>query len=419
MRRMLSKRIKRNSRRRCLQRGLERLEVRNLLAGDVMTDELASPVKEEAAVEEGSVELVAHFGRLEAADWTEEWVEDGESQEGDQRIERVLLTAERLESDSDELLEVLDFEPSMAYRTLTMAGDGEFEEEFIELELGAIPDESLYFLTMASGFSDGEASDTELLDGEEFDDSEVFYTLSFGDGSEIYETSILEMAPGEDEVTLDGEGDEGEIRYFGGVESDDAEVFSTTGAPFMSSWYNESNPLDTNRDGVTTALDALIVFNSLSQLGSVQLSHALFALSSAIDLDANFLVDASNDGYLSPLDALLRVNFLNQETLAQDEVDSTAGQSSPASILPGEWDQYESSDRIMLEESSLIEDAGYDDSTAVFGARIRDTSFDWPDDELGDERYDSETEDEFWSKLAEDESDAILDDELLDILAKV
>jgi hypothetical protein len=68
------------------------------------------------------------------------------------------------------------------------------------------------------------------------------------------------------------------------------------------SWNNNDQPSDVNGDGLTTPLDALLIINRLNQqstaLGTKRPSSEVF-------------LDASNDGVLSPLDALLVINELN------------------------------------------------------------------------------------------------------------
>ncbi len=430
MSRLLSKRIKRSSRNRTLRQGLERLEIRNLLAADLLP-EFVSAAKEETDSEEGPYELAVDFGKVEMISFAVG------TEGGDQELERKLLADEQpmlwLESSETEFLEFQEFEPSMTFRTLAMFDDSPVEEEFIAFSVfddGSLFDEPIYFRSLSGVVDDEGAFEDDILRSEVFDDSEVFYTLSFGDVDEITDEAVREMVPFSDVVQLDEVSYDDEIRTFGGITSDNEEVLTTTAAPLMSPWYNSDNPLDTNGDGVTSAIDALIVFNSLTQLGSAQLSHALFAQASAtaaISINESFLVDANNDGYLSPLDLLMRINFLNQsavtdESAADAPFDAEADQARLgdfASILPGEWDQYESSDEGDLNDSRLSDDSGDELSTEDFGARLRDPELDWPEDELDAEPNDAEADDEFWSKFADDESDAILDEETLDILASV
>ena len=87
---------------------------------------------------------------------------------------------------------------------------------------------------------------------------------------------------------------------------------------------------DVNRDGYLAPLDALLIINDLNARGSRPLTapptEALDGESDAQALaldDASWMLDVNNDGYLSPLDALLIVNQLN----AQSDLDAVT--SSP------------------------------------------------------------------------------------------
>ena len=70
-------------------------------------------------------------------------------------------------------------------------------------------------------------------------------------------------------------------------------------------WYNGIKPLDISDDGDVTPLDALMVINDLNANGV----HIL-ALDRPRPLTAPFL-DVSRDGQLTPFDALLVINYLN------------------------------------------------------------------------------------------------------------
>jgi RHS repeat-associated protein len=73
-----------------------------------------------------------------------------------------------------------------------------------------------------------------------------------------------------------------------------------------SPWQNPANPLDTNEDGWVTPIDALLVINELNRSGSRELDSA------AIDSTLAELIDVNGDSILSPIDALLVINYLNQ-----------------------------------------------------------------------------------------------------------
>jgi hypothetical protein len=68
-------------------------------------------------------------------------------------------------------------------------------------------------------------------------------------------------------------------------------------------WTNPENALDVNQDGDVSPLDALLVVNHLNQSGARALAEA--------DRGTD-LIDVNGDRYVSPLDALLVVNELNR-----------------------------------------------------------------------------------------------------------
>ena len=78
-----------------------------------------------------------------------------------------------------------------------------------------------------------------------------------------------------------------------------------------SPWHNKINPLDVNRDQVITPLDALLVINYLNSLGS----RATSDLPTPGDGQPVF-VDTNSDQNLSAIDALLIINELNNPSTA-------------------------------------------------------------------------------------------------------
>jgi hypothetical protein len=76
------------------------------------------------------------------------------------------------------------------------------------------------------------------------------------------------------------------------------------------SWQNPINPFDVNRDGVVSPLDALIVINFINSFGAINLS--------AVSTAGHHPVDVSGDLFVSALDALLVVNWLAAQASAAD-----------------------------------------------------------------------------------------------------
>ena len=80
-------------------------------------------------------------------------------------------------------------------------------------------------------------------------------------------------------------------------------------------WHNGASPLNTSNDGFITPIDALLPINSLNRDGTRQLP-----LDRARPLTAPFY-DTNRDGFLSPIDALLVINHLNRFGSGEGEAD--------------------------------------------------------------------------------------------------
>lgn len=86
-----------------------------------------------------------------------------------------------------------------------------------------------------------------------------------------------------------------------------------------SAWHNYALTMDVNGDGSVSPLDALIVINALNQIGAVPVAN----LSQPSD-GSEMYVDTNLDDFLSPIDALLVINFLN------GGAGSSEGEASPS-----------------------------------------------------------------------------------------
>ncbi|MBC8353959.1 MAG: hypothetical protein H8E66_18335 [Planctomycetes bacterium] len=84
-------------------------------------------------------------------------------------------------------------------------------------------------------------------------------------------------------------------------------------------WRNPFNALDPNRDGHTAPVDALVIINTLNEMGARPLATP--ELLSALPA---FYYDTSGDLSVSPLDALLIINFLNGDGSKEGEGGITA-----------------------------------------------------------------------------------------------
>ena len=86
------------------------------------------------------------------------------------------------------------------------------------------------------------------------------------------------------------------------------------------------SPLDVNGDGEISPLDALLIFNELNNMGSHAMSAPMTGPESQV-----WMLDTSGDEYLSAIDALLIINQLNNDGSVQPESQSAAlptGESS-------------------------------------------------------------------------------------------
>lgn len=95
--------------------------------------------------------------------------------------------------------------------------------------------------------------------------------------------------------------------------------------PATPSWQNASNPLDANNDHFVTPNDALVVINLLNSLGAGDLASR--------SVPTTMLVDTNGDGTLSPVDALLVINHLN--SLAPAGADSPVPRAASGSAGAG------------------------------------------------------------------------------------
>lgn len=78
-------------------------------------------------------------------------------------------------------------------------------------------------------------------------------------------------------------------------------------------WLNSSNSEDINGDGLVTPIDALVIINDLNQNGARELSPPTDSVSPPPYLDS------SGDGWVTSLDALRVINLLNAQANAESE----------------------------------------------------------------------------------------------------
>ena len=105
--------------------------------------------------------------------------------------------------------------------------------------------------------------------------------------------------------------------------------FTITVAAITHPWYNAALPLDTNNSGAVSPLDALVVINYLN-------SGANRSIAAGSAPTFGYL-DTSKDNVISPLDALLVINVLNRRTNGEGESTVAPQATSPAQTAFFEW----------------------------------------------------------------------------------
>lgn len=103
-------------------------------------------------------------------------------------------------------------------------------------------------------------------------------------------------------------------------------VVATVVVNVMPSWQNLHHPLDVNSDGVVSPIDALLVINYLNS----GLPARLEGVPSGPPLR-----DVNGDGYISPLDALLVINYLQLQAAGAGEGVAVPLRSASAATAAG------------------------------------------------------------------------------------
>ncbi len=97
-----------------------------------------------------------------------------------------------------------------------------------------------------------------------------------------------------------------------------------------SDWTNAVNPLDVNSSGEVSPLDALLIINDLNQFGSRILPNV------AAGTTVPALIDASGDGAVSPFDAFKVVNALGMYAAIEPMIEfSNASGENAGSVFNG------------------------------------------------------------------------------------
>ncbi|MEM9588052.1 MAG: dockerin type I domain-containing protein [Planctomycetota bacterium] len=148
--------------------------------------------------------------------------------------------------------------------------------------------------------------------------------------------------PGVQRVILSGDGLAGDVEQLVAVENDNVQVDfivpelnasdqlgrSEVNFRTRTLWTNPVSHVDSSNDGIVSPRDALVIINRLNRDGNGQLPQQPGPTDS-------FLIDTNGDGSLSPIDALLVINFLNRQTAApaEGEAESTADVNDEAIVV--------------------------------------------------------------------------------------
>ncbi|QDV23007.1 dockerin type I domain-containing protein [Aureliella helgolandensis] len=101
-------------------------------------------------------------------------------------------------------------------------------------------------------------------------------------------------------------------------------------------WHNAFQPLDVSGDRFVSPLDALLVINFLN-------SNLDQDLADREPLTPSVFMDVNEDGFITPFDALLVINFLNNNTGEGEASAPISRQSAIDQVFSAPWDGLESS----------------------------------------------------------------------------
>ena len=178
-------------------------------------------------------------------------------------------------------------------------------------------------------------------------------------------------------------GDEYALPLVGNFDPPISSANTDLGEPGGNSHTNFDNPLDVNADGYVTPLDAVMVINHLNNQGSERLTGYTHV--------APF-VDVNTDGFVAPIDPLLVVNHLN--------ANSSANQGAPSSG-EGEWAE-RIADVIFVEQTELkLANQSSNDlawAPATDSTSQQEAAESKADSPLADEVFDGN--DDFWRQAA-------------------
>lgn len=170
----------------------------------------------------------------------------------------------------------------------------------------------------------------------------------------------------------------------GNTEAHAAEHEAFTRVALYPKW-NENNPFDSSDDGFVSPIDALVIINELNQTGGYSMDEEL--------VGAPYF-DVSQDNFLSPIDALMVINELNRTSgegeMPEIRPDRRSSLTSPNQfgipfedrfwIIPSPHSQesyeYQSGDLGPVNRSPSLERSVVLEETPVFDERLREKAID-------------------------------------------
>ena len=106
----------------------------------------------------------------------------------------------------------------------------------------------------------------------------------------------------------------------------------------VAAWRNPNRPLDVNGDGSISPLDALILINELNDRTVVQSDSRLPQLDDRREVAPFY--DPNGDNDLSPSDVLNVINHLNSSTIAEGESPTSSWSHAIDTVIPAMLDEY-------------------------------------------------------------------------------
>lgn len=174
-------------------------------------------------------------------------------------------------------------------------------------------------------------------------DAPTLFEVTELSGEVVEESEVVEVR------TL--EGDELDVIFYmsaGGVGDD---LAAPTGVVTVT-WHNSAEPVDVNGDGYISPLDALLMVTWINENG-------VGAMGGEGEAPASFFPDINDDGVVTPLDCLVVFNHLNGSVIVANASDEQLDQADPFAIMA------------ILDDGSLTEDGSdYTDVTDGAGGSL-------------------------------------------------